>query len=251
MHIIVYILHNVPSYRVSFSFFHIPLNNASQESSMNVPPKKLRKAIAMVVTTLLLGMASMPVHAQQAQAPPNSQSEVIRLRGIIESVQGGAMVLKGRDGDTLYLDVPENIRIQEMFAIEFTDIKPGAIVGCTSFPQTNGSMMALEIHMFPEGSGGPPEGQRISDLQESSILTNGHVLSLITAEHKRQITLSSRNEEVTIIVPDDTPVVTYRSGDLSLLKPDAKVYLHATQTGENRYKLSSATVGADGLMPPL
>jgi hypothetical protein len=105
--------------------------------------------------------------------------------------------------------------------------------------------------MFPEGSGGPAEGQRASDLQKNSILTNGHVLSTVITEHKRQLKLSCKNDEITIGVPDGIPVVTYRPGDSSLLKPGAKVYLHTTKLGEGHYKAGSATVGANGLMPPL
>jgi hypothetical protein len=223
-----------------------------QESSMKIDKKNFRKKMIAVTGIIFLGTAGIYANAQtQSSTQAQAQAEVIRLRGTVESIQGGTMILRGRNGETLNVDVPEKIGVQEMYTIEFADIKAGAIVGSTALAKSDGSLVALEIHMFPEGSGGPAEGQRASDLQTGSILTNGHVLSTVTTDHKRQLKLSSKNEEITIGVPDGIPIVTYRPGDISLLKPGAKVYLHTTQLGENHYKAGSATVGANGLMPPL
>lgn len=205
---------------------------------------------AILMASTVFAAANLQCDAQ-AQTPASSAApaEVIRLRGTVESMQDGVMTLKERGGKTLRVNVPDKTGVQEMLPIEFDRIRAGAVVGSTGLRDADGSFTAIEVRLFP-GSGGPPEGQRSSDLQRDSILSNGHVKSIANKPKQRQLTLTIQNQEVLIRVPDVAPVMTYGPADLGMLKPGVKVYLHVTQVGPDQYKAASITVGANGMAPP-
>jgi len=206
---------------------------------MNQTSKKF--AAFMLV---FIGANFANVRAQDPSAPP----EVMRLRGTIISLLDGNMVLKERSGKTLQIAVTDSLSVQEVYPFGFGKIETGAVIGSTGLERADGSFSAIEVRMFPIERGGPPEGQRESDLQEDSILTNGHVLNVDS--EKMELTLRVKDQDIVIHVAANTLVVTYRPGDPGLLRPGAKVYLHATQEGPDCYRASSATVGADGMTPP-
>ncbi|MFT3907687.1 MAG: hypothetical protein QM718_15425 [Steroidobacteraceae bacterium] len=212
--------------------------------------QSLRPTVAMILAVFLGLPGIAPAQASPASGAPAAGAEVIRLRGTVESMQDGVMTLKERSGKTLHIEFRDNTGVQEIFPIDFATIKPGAVVGTTGLPQADGALRAIEVRLFPAESGGPPEGQRSSDLQPGSILANGHVLGVVATAHQRQIQLNVQNEKKSILVPDDAPVTSYRAGNIGMLKPGAKVYLHVTQAGPDQYRAASATVGANGMTPP-
>ena len=70
---------------------------------------------------------------------------------------------------------------------------------------------ALEVHVFPESMRGTGEGYRPFDLQPQSTMTNGTVGAL-TGTIGRTLTITYQGGKQTIVVPPDTPVVTYEPG---------------------------------------
>ena len=210
----------------------------------------------LITQAWLLGLLIIGINGYSASDMPNDTvtkpasgptTELLRLRGTVQSMQDGNMVLLDRSGKTLYLQFPDNAGVQEIFPIPFTNIKIGDTVGSTGMPKSEHSYQALEVRRFPDT--GPPENQRESNLTPGSILTNGHVVAIDNTAHNRKLVLTVKDQEITILVDDDTPIATYGPGDMTLLKPGAEVYLHAIQTGLNQYRGASATVGK-GMTPP-
>src|SRR5262249_57933962 len=156
-------------------------------------------------------------------APP------IRVRGTIERVEDPVYVIKARDGTELKLTVAAKPSIATLVKASLADIKQGSFVGVTSMPQPDGSLSALEVHIFPEAMRGTGEGHYPWDLRSQSTMTNANVEQIVTAVDGQTLMLKYKDGEKKIFVPVNTPIVAYAPGDKSDLKPGAKVFILASK----------------------
>ena len=60
-------------------------------------------------------------------------------------------------------------------------IKPGAFVGAATMPQPDGTLIALEVLVFPEAMRGSGEGHYAWDLKPGSMMTNATVIDVVTS----------------------------------------------------------------------
>jgi hypothetical protein len=114
-------------------------------------------------------------------------------------------------------------------------------------PQSDGSLRAFEIQLFPESMRGVGEGHRPWDLQPHSTMTNGTVVGT----SGRSLTLDYQGGEKTVTVPADAPVITYQSGDPSLLVPGAHVIIIGKRSAGGSFAADRIGVGKNGLTPPM
>ena len=119
----------------------------------------------------MIGLAAIlivPV-AWAQDAPP------VRVRGTIERIDGSIYVVKARDGAELKVTLADNPQIAGMVKASLSDIKQGSFVGVTAMPQADGSLSALEVHIFTEAMRGTGEGHYPWDLRPQSTMTNANV----------------------------------------------------------------------------
>jgi hypothetical protein len=180
------------------------------------------------------------------EAPP------VRVRGTIEGIIDSAVyVVKTRDGAELKVTLPEKPQIAGIVRASLSDIKEGLFVGVTAMPKPDGSLNALEVHIFPEAMRGTGEGHYPWDLRPQSTMTNANVEQIAAAVDGRTLTLKYKDEEKKIFVPADAPIVAYVPGDTSDLKPGAKVLIIAAKQPDGTLQGRAWRVGRDGLMPPM
>src|SRR6516162_989592 len=190
----------------------------------------------------LVATLSLPIALSQ-QAPP------IRVRGTIERVEGPVYVIKARDGAEVRLTVAEKPSIATLVKASLADIKQGFFVGVTSMPQPDGSLRALEVHIFPEAMRGTGEGHYSWDLRPQSMMTNANVEQVGATVEGRTLTLKYKNGEKKIFVPADTPIVIYKLGDRADLKPGAKVFIVAVKQPDGTLEGRAWRVGRNGAAP--
>ncbi len=179
------------------------------------------------------------------EAPP------VRIRGTIERIDGAVYVVKARDGSELKLTLPEKPQIAGIVKASLSDIKQGSFVGVTAMPKPDGSLNALEVHIFPESMRGTGEGHYPWDLQPQSTMTNANVDQVVTAVDGRTLTLKYKDGEKKIFIPANAPIVTYVPGDKIDLKPGAKVFIIAAKQTDGTLQGRAWRVGRDGLTPPM
>jgi hypothetical protein len=182
-----------------------------------------------------------------AQAPANPTQ---RLRGTVESFDGGTLVMTERSGETLRLALDEKFTINEVVPIELAAILPGSFIGAAAMPQPDGTQRALEVLVFPEAARGSGEGHYPWDLQPGSTMTNATVADLAASADGRTLKLRYKDGEKTLLVPQGVPVVTFKPGDSSLLVPGAKVMVTA-QLRDGRPVALRALAGRNGFQPPM
>ena len=171
------------------------------------------------------------------------------MRGTIERVEGPVHVIKARDGAELKLTVATKPSIATLVKASLGDIKQGSFVGVTSMPQSDGSLRALEVHIFPEAMRGTGEGHYPWDLRPQSTMTNANVEQVGATVDGRTLTLKYKDGQKDIFVPADTPIVIYELGGPADLKPGAKVFIVAVKQPDGTLEGRAWRVGRNGAAP--
>jgi Domain of unknown function (DUF5666) len=206
----------------------------------------LRQVLATIgLATILATPAAWVEPAGAQDAPP------LRVRGTIERVDGAVYIVKARDGAELKITVAEKPQIAGIVKASLSDIKQGSFVGVTAMPQADGSLSALEVHIFPEAMRGTGEGHYPWDLQPKSTMTNANVEDVVSAVDGRTLTLKYKDGEKKILVPANIPIVRYVPGDTNDLKPGAKVFIIAVKQPDGTLQGRAWRVGRDGVTPPM
>jgi hypothetical protein len=194
----------------------------------------------------MIGLAAIlivPV-AWAQDAPP------VRVRGTIERIDGSIYVVKARDGAELKVTLADNPQIAGMVKASLSEIKQGSFVGVTAMPQADGSLSALEVHIFTEAMRGTGEGHYPWDLRPQSTMTNANVEQIVPVVDGQTLTMKYKDGEKKIFVPANTPIVAYVEGDKSDLKPGAKVFIVAVKQSDGTLQGRAWRVGRDGVTPP-
>ena len=159
----------------------------------------VRTALARGLTFGIAALLAAPLICAQTtraqDAPP------VPIRGTIERVDGTICVVKARDGTELKLTVADNPQIAGIIKASLADIKQNSFVGVTAMPQPDGSLNAVEVHIFPEAMRGTGEGHYPWDLQPQSTMTNANVEQVVSAVDGRTLTLKYKDGEKKITVP--------------------------------------------------
>lgn len=203
--------------------------------------KRLRDGVlasAIVAATFM----TLPVHAQDT--PP------LRVRGAITAIEGDAMKVHTNRGEDLTVGLTKDTQVRGVTLAKVSDIKPGSYVGTAAVPLPDGTLKALEVHVFPPALAGSGDGHRAFDLTPDSTMTNGSVGDLVTS-NGRTMTLNYKGGQKTIVVPDDVPIVNLVPGDRSLLKAGVKIVLSAQKGADNNLTALSVSAGEGGITPPM
>jgi len=162
------------------------------------------------------------------------------------------LLVKSRDGAELKVALTDNAVIVGLVKASFSDIKPGSFVGATGLPQADGTLKAVEVHIFPETMRGSGEGHRPWDLRPQSTMTNGSVEHPVTGVEGQTLTLKYKDGEKKFVVPPDTPIVTYVLGNKSELTPGTEIFVPAAKKlPDGTLETARVNFGRDGLTPPM
>jgi hypothetical protein len=84
-----------------------------------------------------------------------------------------------------------------------SDIKDNSFVGITAMAQPDGTIKAVEVHVFAEPLRGTGEGHYPWDLMPSSTMTNAAVTQQVKKVEGNTLTPKYKDGEKTIVVPSD------------------------------------------------
>jgi len=180
-----------------------------------------------------------------AQAP-----QTVRLRGVIEKVDGQTVLAKSDKGADLKLNLADKMLVVEVVKASLADIKQGDFIGSGAMPQPDGSQKAIEVHIFADSMRGTGEGFRPWDGAPNSTMTNGTVATSVTSVDGPVITVKYKDGEKNIVVTPDVPIVRYAIGDMSAVKPGvAFAIVAAVKQPDGSFNINRINVGKDGVVP--
>jgi hypothetical protein len=133
-----------------------------------------------------------------------------------------------------------------------SDIQDNSFVGITAMPQPDGTIKAVEVHVFAEPLRGIGEGHYPWDLMPNSSMTNAAVTQQVKKAEGNTLMLKYKDGEKTIVVPSDATVVNLIPGDRGDLKPGAKIFIPRWEKkADGTWEATVALVGRDGITPPM
>ncbi len=180
------------------------------------------------------------------------QPQTVRIRGTIESVDGPVLAIKSREGTDMKVRVTDNVAVFGVAKTELSEIKEGSYIGVTAMPEPDGTQRAVAVHIFPENQRGAAEGFRPWDQRPNSTMTNATVAETVAGTDGEIILVKYKDGEKKVLVPPDTPIVSFLAGDKSELKPGARIIIFsATRKEDGSLEAARVNVGRDGITPPM
>ncbi len=185
-------------------------------------------------------------------AAPAFAQETRRVRATIEKIDGSALYVKTRDGEDLRITMADKPVLMAIVPATLADLKPGTFVGSGATPGPDGSLVAMEVHIFPESMRGTGEGHRPMAAPAQATMTNANVDVSVAAVDGQMLTLKYKDGEKKILVTPQTAIVAYAPGDRAELKPGIKIVIAAAQKqADGSLTAQRVSYGRDGLTPPM
>jgi hypothetical protein len=198
---------------------------------------------------LLVSLTAISVLGSVAWAQP---APTVRIRGTIEAVDGPMLMVKSREGTDMKVRMTDNVAVFGVAKTELSEIKEGSYIGVTAMPEPDGTQKAVAVHIFPENQRGAAEGFRPWDQRPNSTMTNATVAQTVKGTDGQNILVKYKDGEKKVVVPPDTPIVTFVAGDKSELKPGAKIIIFgANRKDDGTLEAARVNVGRDGITPPM
>jgi hypothetical protein len=196
-----------------------------------------------------------------------AQAAEERVAGEIVKLDGSRLEIKTGDGKLVPARLAPDVRLSARSRASRAQLVQGAFVGATAAPRADGTLVASEVHIYPESMRGRGEGHRpMAGLPGSTMtnatiarvgaslqgtMTGASVAQVAGAPGGHSLTLAYKGGEKTVFVPDDTPVVMVAEGDRSQLIPGAHVIVYGSPQPDGALAATRVTVGLDGLVPPI
>ena len=204
------------------------------------------------ISSLLPRAASLAVIAVLASTAWAQQPPTVRIRGTIEAVDGPTLSIKTREGNDVKVKMTDNAAVFAVVKTALSEIKEGSYIGVTAMPEPDGVQKAVAVHIFPENQRGAAEGFRPWDQRPGSTMTNATVAETVAGTDGQNILVKYKDGEKKVVVPPDTPIVTFVAGDKSEVKPGVKVIIFsATKKDDGTLEAARVNVGRDGITPPM
>ncbi len=224
----------------------------------------MARLAALTSLALLAGAA----RAQQPAAPAPPERHV---RGVVGMLAGDRLTLKLPGGRRTTVTLAPDVRVSVASKADLAAIGQGLFVGTTAVAQPDGSLRAVEVHLFPEAMRGAGEGHRPWDLQPGSTMTNATVSAVAPAAAAAppstmtnatvaavgkagaglKLTLTYPSGAQTVLVPPGVPVVKLEPADRARLVAGAHVFAAGPQEADGSVLVKRMVVGLGGLRPPM
>ncbi|MEN5044681.1 DUF5666 domain-containing protein [Pseudomonas koreensis] len=205
----------------------------------------LRQLLRHTTTIALIGLLSATA-VQAADAP----GVRLGVRGEITGVSADSLKVHVNSGENVVIRLTADTKVRAVTLANIEDIKPGSYIGSAAMPQEDGTLKAMEVHVFPPELAGSGDGHRPFDLAKGSSMTNGSVGDLVVS-NGRVLTVNYKGGQQKILVPEDVPIVNLTPGDRSLLKAGVKIVSFVTQDADGTLTAQSISAGKDGVTPPM
>ena len=193
------------------------------------------------------------------------------VRGVVRTVSNDEITVSTADGRPQKLKLQEKTRVSAATKADLGAIAKDAFVGTTAVEAKDGTLRAIEVHVFPEAMRGAGEGHRPWDLKPGSTMTNATISGLdaskaggapstmtnanvsgVAAEGgARKLTLTYKDGQKTVVVPPGTPVVKLEPADRSAVAAGAHVFAAGARQPDGTVLVDRMVVGKGGVVPPM
>ena len=175
-----------------------------------------------------------------------------RVRGTLQKVDGSNLIIETRGGKESTVPLKAGAPVIAVTKGAMSDIKSNTFVGITAMAQPDGTIKAVEVHVFEESMRGMGEGHYPWDLMPNSTMTNGAVTQQVQKVEGNTLQVKYKEGEKTIVVPTDAVIVNLVPGDKADLKAGAHVFIPRWEKqADGTWDATVVVVGRDGMTPPM
>jgi hypothetical protein len=225
-----------------------------------------RRLAVLVAVSLVAPSGATRAQPQAGATPPPEQ----HVRGVVVSLQGDQLALKVPGGKKVTLKLADDARVSVASKADPAAIGQGLFVGTTAVAQPDGTLRAVEVHLFPEAMRGAGEGHRPWDLKPGSSMTNATVATVEAARAPAgssmtngtvgamskgagglKLVLKYPTGEQTVLVPPDVPIVKLTPADRARLVAGAHVFAAGPRQEDGVVKVQRVVGGEGSLRPPM
>jgi len=201
----------------------------------------MRRVPASLLAAGLIFVSSLV----QAQAPTT------RVRGTVERVEASALSLKTPAGDAVMVALAPGYAVGGVVKASVADIKKGGFIGVGARPQADGSLLAVQVFIFPEAMRGTGEGHRPWSVLPESTMTNATVAETVTRVDGANIVLSYPGGEQKVTITADANIIMAAPAQASDLAAGAQVALTANRQPDGSLVTNRITIAKAGAQLPL
>jgi hypothetical protein len=184
-------------------------------------------------------------------APAHAEDNAVRFRGTVTALETDSITIQSSAGQTTTIKLAAAYKVLQFSPIALADIKPNAYLAAASIPQSDGSLRAISVSVFPEAMRGANEGSHDWDLKPGSRMTNATAGEIVAKPEGRVITLTFQGKTQKLVVPENASVTAIAPVDKDNVKVGAKAVVFGMR--DTAGALTSGLVGVtkDGALPPL
>lgn len=181
----------------------------------------------------------------QAQAPGT------RVRGEVEAVDGATLTVKNGNDQKVAIKLAPNYSVGGVVKATVADIKKGSFIGVGARPQPDGTLMAVQVFIFPEAMRGTGEGHRAWSVLPDSTMTNATVSETVTRVDGANLVLTYPGGEQKVTIMPDANIIMAAPAEATELKPGAQVAMTASRQADGSLTASRVTIAKPGAQLPL
>jgi hypothetical protein len=202
--------------------------------------RKIALAAAVISLFTLQALAQTP-------APDGTPT---RVRGTVDKLDGQNLMVKSRDGQSVTVALAPDVEVLALEKKTLADIKPGDFVASTGVKDKDGKIHAIEARIFPKAT--PDGGRQFAwDLMPDSVMTNATVGTVTKAAQGAVLHVKFTGGESEYSIGPEVPILTSATGDKSLLKPGAAVFVIALKKADGTVTSARLYAEKDGVKPPM
>lgn len=194
----------------------------------------------LATTCLILGLT----------VAASAQSPTTRIRGEIETTDGNTLMIKTVEGGSAKVALAPGYSVGGVVKATTADIKTGGFVGVGARPQADGSLLAVQVFIFPEAMRGTGEGHRPWGVLPESTMTNATVAETVSRVDGAGIMLTYPGGEQKVTIPTDANIIMAAPAQASELIAGAQVAMSATKQADGSFIASRVTLAKPGAQLP-
>lgn len=194
-------------------------------------------AALLVISLALPGLA-------YAQAPQT------RIRGQIETVDGNSLMIKTMEGVETKVALASGYSVGGVVKATTADIKKGGFIGVGARPQADGTLMAIQVFIFPEAMRGTGEGHKPWGVLPDTTMTNATVADTVSRVDGANIVLNYPGGEQKVVINPDANIIMATPAQASELVAGAQVAMSATKQADGSLSASRITIAKAGAQLP-
>jgi hypothetical protein len=175
-----------------------------------------------------------------------SLAQNINWRGTIASYDGKVLGITLRDGQSVWIDLPEGLPISATERFSMEDVKPGMVLGVTTVNRADGTKVAIDVRPISPTA---PQGLSAYDLQPQSTMTNAVLEAAVLSSDTNEFVLNYKTGSVKVLVPKGTPMSRAVPGSRADLVLGQSVYVASRRNDANGYTAVRIQVGKNGVHP--